>query len=365
MSKKGHYYQKYKKYRLKYRNLMREGQIDDKSSLDNKDNDVVSEERLPIEVSSKQTAVSNEINIHDVICIGSGPAGYTAAIYAARANLRPLLFEGNTPGGQLVTTKIENFPGFADGIDGFKLMQEMKKQCINYGCKVYPDDVTRVDLQEYPYKVYATDRVFTTKSIIIATGATAKTLELPNGSKFWGNGISACAVCEASSPIFKNKPIAVVGGGDSACEEALYLSKFGSIIYLIVRSNKMRASKIMQDRVLGNSKIKMMYNTEIVDVKGDKVLEGIKVVNNQTKKVSEISSNGLFYAIGHSPNVKFLENQIELDENGYIKANNTFTNVKGVFAAGDVQDHIYRQAITAAGSGCMAALECEKFLAFN
>jgi len=300
---------------------------------------------------------------YNVIIIGSGPAALTAGIYAARANLNPIILEGDNPGGQLTTTiTVENYPGFSKGIDGFELIEEMKNQCINVGCQIYSEYVIKVDLQQYPYSVMTVDKTFNTKSIIIATGANAKKLELPNGNRLWGKGISACATCDGALPFFRNKPIAVVGGGDTACEESLHLSKFGSIIYMLVRADKMRASKIMQNKVLNNPKIKIIYNTTILDVIGDEILQKILVINKMTNDLSEINVNGLFYGIGHEPNTIFLENQIELDENKYIKTNNTRTNVKGVFAAGDVQDHIYRQAITAAGSGCMAALECERFL---
>lgn len=305
-------------------------------------------------------------SVHNVIIIGSGPAALTAGIYAARANLDPLILEGEEPGGQLTTTTtVENYPGFSKGIDGFELIEEMRNQCINVGCKIYSEYVIKVNLQEYPYHVITTNQTLYTKSIIIATGANAKKLDLPNGNRLWGKGISACATCDGALPFFRNKPIAVVGGGDTACEEAIHLSKFGSIIYMFVRGNKMRASKIMQNKVLNNKKIQIIYDTEILDVIGEEFLQKVLVINKIINETSEINVNGLFYGIGHVPNTAFLENQIELDENGYIKTINTHTNKKGVFAAGDVQDHIYRQAITAAGSGCMAALECEKFLEAN
>jgi len=304
--------------------------------------------------------------IYNTLIIGSGPAAYTAGIYAARANLQPIIFEGNMPGGQLITTSIiENYPGFSDGIDGYELMQEMRKQSINSGCVLIDHQVQKVNLQVKPFQVYAGDKIYETNSLIIATGATAKKLNLLNGNKYWTKGISACATCDGPLPIFKNKPIAVVGGGDTACEEALYLSKFGSIIYLIVRSDKMRASKIMQSKVLKNNKIKIIYETEVIDVDGDNLLKTLKIINNKTNEIETINVNGLFFAIGHVPNTIFLNNQIELDEKGYIKTNNCVTNIPGCFAAGDVQDSIYRQAITAAASGCMAALECEKYLEHN
>jgi thioredoxin reductase (NADPH) len=305
------------------------------------------------------------MSLHNVIIIGSGPAAYTAGIYTARANLNPVIFEGNLPGGQLITTTmVENYPGFSDGIDGYELMQEMQKQCVNVGCKIYSEYVTKVELSNYPYSVVTeTGTVFHTKSIIIATGANAKKLKLPNGDKYWNKGISACATCDGALPFFRRRPrpLAVVGGGDTACEESMHLSKFGSIVYMLVRGDKMRASKAMQKKVTTNEKIKIIYNTQVLNVGGNEFLESIQVVDANGVE-SEIKVNGLFYGIGHEPNTAFLENQIELNESKYIKAVNTKTNKAGVFAAGDVQDYIYRQAITAAGSGCMAAIECEKYL---
>lgn len=320
---------------------------------------------------------SNESSEYNVIIIGSGPAAYTAGIYTARANLNPLILEGEAPGGQLTTTtSIENYPGFSKGIDGYELMQEMREQCINAKCHVQSEYVVKINFQVHPYLVKTVDKEFYAKSIIIATGAEAKKLKLSNGDKFWGKGISACATCDGPLPFFRNKPIAVVGGGDTACEEALHLSKFGSIIYMFVRGDKMRASKIMQNKVLSNTKINIIYNTEILDAhSNNEFLEKILIINKVSNEIREINVSGLFYGIGHQPNTAFLDNQLELDNNGYIKTKDqkgnyqqscgVYTNIKGVFAAGDVQDHIYRQAITAAGSGCMAALECERFLESN
>jgi thioredoxin reductase (NADPH) len=302
--------------------------------------------------------------IHNVIIIGSGPAGYTAAIYCARANLSVLLLEGPIPGGQLMlTTEIENFPGFPDGINGYDLMESMKQQSIKYGCEVQGETAANIDFTTRPFKVTTNSTIYYGMAIILAMGATAKRLNLENEDKFWTKGISSCAVCDGALPMFRNKKIAVVGGGDSACEEALHLSKFGSKIYMIVRKNKLRASNIMQKRVLKHEKIKVLYNSEVVDVFGDKLLRGIKILDNITNDIKSKNIAGLFYGIGHTPNTGELLNElIDVDSNGYIITNNTKTNIDGVFAAGDVQDSIYRQAITAAGTGCMAALEAEKYL---
>jgi len=301
--------------------------------------------------------------INNLIIIGSGPAAYTAGIYAGRANLGPIIIQGNMPGGQLTTTTvIENYPGLPEGVNGPDLMQLMHEQATREGCVFINDIVVKVDLHELPYKVYTQNEEFITKSIIIATGATAKKLEVPGIDTFWNKGISACATCDGPLRIFRNVPLIVVGGGDTACEEAQHLSKFGSIVYILVRSNKMRASKAMQRKVISNPKIKIMFNTSIVSVSGNKFLELVQIVDNITKNTSEIAARGLFFGIGHTPNTKFLDDQIILNESGYIVTDNTKTNIKGVFACGDVQDYIYRQAITAAGTGCMAAIECEKYL---
>lgn len=317
------------------------------------------------------------MTIYDVIIIGSGPAAYTAGIYTARANLKPLIFEGVIPGGQLITTTIvENYPGFSDGIDGNQLMLNMQQQAENAGCILIKECVIKIDIpdeysqssqyyrssQLFLFTLFTNTNQYKSKSIIIATGATAKKLTLPNGEKFWNKGISACATCDGALRIFRNKPLAVVGGGDTACEEAMHLSKFGSVIYIIVRSDKMRASKIMQKKVLSNNKIKIIYNSNIVNVEGSELLESAEIVNSVDNSKIKINLAGLFYAIGHEPNTSFLDNQIEIDNNGYIITKNTKTNIPGVFACGDVQDFVYRQAITAAGSGCIAALECEKYL---
>jgi len=308
--------------------------------------------------------------VENVVIIGSGPAGYTAAIYAARANLKPLMFEGlqagGIPGGQLMTTtEVENFPGFPEGVTGPELMERMKAQAVRWGTECYTEDVISVDLQQRPFVIRSADREVRANSVIIATGATAKRLNLPKEAEFWSNGISACAICDGASPIFKDVPLAVIGGGDSAAEEAVYLTKYGSHVHLLVRRGEMRASKAMQDRVLANPKITVHWHTEPVDVFGsNQRLDGIQVRDLQTGELCELAIKGLFYAIGHNPNTGLFQGQLELDTVGYIavKSGTVATSIEGVFAAGDVQDHEYRQAITAAGTGCMAALLAERWL---
>jgi thioredoxin reductase (NADPH) len=312
--------------------------------------------------------------IHKVVIIGSGPAAHTAAIYAARANLEPVMFEGFmaggiAAGGQLTTTtEVENFPGFPEGISGPELMEKMRKQSLKFGTTIITETISKVDFSTRPFKLwregFEDEEPVLAHSVIIATGATAKRLNIKGEDLFWQRGISACAVCDGALPIFRNKPLVVVGGGDSACEEATYLTKFGSVVYLIHRRDKLRASKIMQERVMKNPKIKIIWDSAVIEALGDNVLQKVKVQNLKTNQVQELEANGLFYAIGHKPNTDPFVGQIELDEDGYIitKPGTTQTNIAGVFAAGDVQDKRYRQAITAAGTGCMAALECEKFL---
>ncbi len=311
-----------------------------------------------------------EQNIENLVIIGSGPAGYTAAIYAARANLKPVMFEGlqagGVPGGQLMTTtEVENFPGFPEGITGPQLMERMRSQALRWGTECYTEDVIRVDFSQRPFTITSTEREVKANSVIIATGATAKRLGLPSEQQYWNNGISACAICDGASPIFNGKELVVIGGGDSAAEEAVYLTKYGRRVHLLVRSGELRACKAMQNRVLNNSKITVHWHTEAVDVYGENNrMTGIKIRNNQTGIESEISANGLFYAIGHRPNTNLFVNQIELDEVGYITVTpgTVATSVQGVYAAGDVQDHEYRQAVSAAGTGCMAALSAERWL---
>ena len=308
--------------------------------------------------------------IENVVIIGSGPAGYTAAIYAARANLKPVMFEGlqagGVPGGQLMTTTdVENFPGFPEGISGPELMEKMRSQAIRWGTECYTEDVIEVDFKQRPFTITSTDREVRANSVIIATGATAKRLGLPSEKQYWNNGISACAICDGASPIFNGKELIVIGGGDSAAEEAVYLTKYGSRVHLLVRRGELRASKAMQNRVLNNSKITVHWHTEAVDVYGENNrMTGIKLRNKQTGAESEIRANGLFYAIGHQPNTGLFKNQIDLDDVGYITVTpgTVATSVAGVYAAGDVQDHEYRQAVSAAGTGCMAALAAERWL---
>lgn len=307
--------------------------------------------------------------VENIVIIGSGPAGYTAAIYAARANLKPFMFEGyqagGLPGGQLMTTtEVENFPGFPDGITGPQLMDQMKAQALRWGTEMVTEDVIAVDLSQRPFVVRSEEREVKAHSLIIATGATAKRLGLPSEPIFWNKGISACAICDGATPIFKNVELAVIGGGDSAAEEAVYLTKYGSHVHLLIRSDKMRASKAMQDRVLKNPQITVHWNTEAIDAEGDDLMQRLQVRNTQTGEESTLPVRGLFYAIGHTPNTSLFQGQLELDEVGYIrvKPGSVATSVDGVFAAGDVQDHEYRQAITAAGTGCMAALLAERWL---
>ncbi len=308
--------------------------------------------------------------VENLVIIGSGPAGYTAAIYAARANLKPVVFEGfqagGLPGGQLMTTtEVENFPGFPQGITGPQLMDQMKAQAERWGAELYTEDVTEVDLNQRPFVVRSEEREVRTNSIVIATGATAKRLGLPSEHQFWSRGISACAICDGATPIFHRAELAVIGGGDSAAEESIYLTKYGDQVNMLVRGEKMRASKAMQDRVLSNPKIKVHWNTEVADVfGGDRHMEGVKIRNIKTGESSVLHVKGLFYAVGHTPNTSLFKGQLELDDVGYIvtKPGSVETSVEGVYAAGDVQDHEYRQAITAAGTGCMAAMLAERWL---
>ena len=308
--------------------------------------------------------------VENLVIIGSGPAGYTAAIYAGRAQLQPLVFEGfsagGIPGGQLMTTtEVENYPGFAAGVQGPKLMQEMRQQAQRWGAKLITDDAIAVDFSQYPFAIASDDTLeVKARAVIICTGATAKRLHLPGEEKFWNNGISACAICDGANPLFANADIAVVGGGDSAIEEALYLTKYARQVHLLVRGDRLRASKTMQDRVFNHSQIHLHWQTSPISVDGDQVLRCVQVQDNLTGAVSNLAVSGLFYAIGHTPNTQLFQEQLELDEAGYIKTQgkSTATNIPGIWAAGDVQDHVYRQAITAAGTGCMAALEAERWL---
>ncbi|CDP01751.1 unnamed protein product [Coffea canephora] len=302
--------------------------------------------------------------------IGSGPAAHTAAIYAARAELKPIMFEGwmandIAPGGQLTTTsEVENFPGFPDGIGGIELTDKFRSQSHRFGTEIFTETVNKVDFSKNPFTIFTNSKTVIADSVIVSTGAVAKRLQFPGSLEFWNHGISACAVCDGAAPIFRNKPLAVIGGGDSAMEEATFLTKFGSKVYIIHRRDEFRASKIMQSRALSNPKIEVLWNSVVVEAYGEKVLGGLKVKNVVTGEVSDVQANGLFFAIGHEPATKFLGGQLELDSEGYVvtKPGTTHTSVKGVFAAGDVQDKKYRQAITAAGTGCMAALDAEHYL---
>jgi len=300
-----------------------------------------------------------------VLIIGSGPAGYTAAIYAARAGIKPVLYTGGQPGGQLtITGDVENFPGYPKGIDGPQMMMDLQAQAERFETSVRHGVVTKVNLLGWPLKATVDDtHEIEAESIIVATGATAKYLGLPGEQKFANKGVSACAVCDGF--FYRGMDVAVVGAGDSAAEEATYLSKLCPKVYLIVRKDEMRASRIMRDRVLMNPKIEVLYNTETEDILGDHEVAGIRVVNNKTGKKREIAVKGFFVAIGHKPNTDIFKGQLEMDETGYIivKSGSTHTNIEGVFAVGDAADKIYRQAVTAAGTGCMGALDAERFLA--
>jgi thioredoxin reductase (NADPH) len=306
-----------------------------------------------------------------VVIIGSGPAGHTAAIYAARANLNPLMFEGFNAGGvpaggQLTTTTdVENYPGFPEGVDGILLTDKFREQSLRFGTRIVTETVTAVDLSKRPFQVQAETQSVFAETLIIATGATARRMHVPGEELFWQKGVSACAVCDGALPIFRNKVLVVIGGGDSAMEEANHLTHFGSKVILVHRRNEFRASKIMQQRVLSNPKIEVLWNTTLVKLSGGKLLESVTLQDVNTKALRDLPCTGLFYAIGHLPNTAFLNGQLKLDDTGYIitKPASTKTSVEGVFAAGDVQDRVYRQAVTAAGTGCMAALEVEKFIA--
>ncbi|MEM6348365.1 MAG: thioredoxin-disulfide reductase [Bacteroidota bacterium] len=301
------------------------------------------------------------------IIIGSGPAGYTAAIYAARAELKPLMFSGMQPGGQLmITTDVENYPGYATGIMGPEMMEDFRKQAERFGTRLKYESITKVELESNPKKLWAEDgSVYTADTVIISTGASAKWLGIEAEQKFANKGVSACAVCDGY--FFREKEVVIVGAGDTAAEEALYLAKLCPVVHMLVRRDEMRASKIMQARVKNNPNIKVYWNTEAYDIVGDETdkVAGVKVRNNKTGEEQQIDASGFFVAIGHKPNTDIFKGQLDLDEAGYIinKAGSSQTNIEGVFVGGDAADNVYRQAVTAAGMGCMAALDAERWLA--
>ncbi len=313
-----------------------------------------------------------ELKTENLVILGSGPAGYTAAIYAARANLQPLLItgfkEGGIPGGQLMTTTfVENFPGFPNGVQGPALMDLIKAQAVRWGTKLIEEDAISVDLSQRPFTINTTSLTIKSNSLIISTGARANRVGIKNEKLFWSKGISACAICDGATPQFRNEELAVVGGGDSACEEAEYLTKYGSHVHLLVRSNKLKASAAMADRVKANSNVTIHWDTELLDVSGNEWLEKLKVKRKKTSHEDEILVKGLFYAIGHTPNTYLFSNQLSTDSKGYLltKPGRPETSLEGVYAAGDVADSEWRQGITAAGSGCKAALAAERWLAKN
>ena len=304
-----------------------------------------------------------------LVIIGSGPAGYCAAIYAARANLEPVLFEGfmsGTAGGQLMTTTdVENYPGFPKGILGPELMMQFREQSARFGTTILTEDVESVDLSKRPFHVKGSKTEYMAESIIIATGATAKRLDIEGAGdgEFWQKGVTACAVCDGAAPIFRNKPLFVIGGGDSAVEEAIFLTKFASEVFIVHRRDELRASKIMGERAKNHPKIKILWNSVVEKITGDDIVRKVGIKDLVKNTTEEKEAGGVFFAIGHKPNTDFLNGQLKLNDAGYILVEKgTHTSVEGVFAGGDVQDWIYRQAVTAAGTGCMAALDAEKWL---
>ena len=306
----------------------------------------------------------NDQNVRELIIVGGGPAGYTAALYAARADLEPLVIEGFAWGGQLmITSDVENYPGYADGIMGPEMMADFRRQAERFGAEFITDDVTRVDFSEQPLRVFVGDDEYAARSVIVATGASARWLGIDSEEPHKGRGVSACATCDAA--FFRERDVYVVGGGDSAFEEALFLTKFASHVHLVHRRDEFRASRIMVDRAKTNDKLDFVLSAEVAEIIGGQKVEGLRLRSTKTGETWEVKADGLFVAIGHDPNTSLFLDQLDADENGYLvtQPGSTATNIPGVFAAGDVQDHVYRQAVTAAGSGCMAALDAERFLA--
>ncbi|NDE81991.1 MAG: thioredoxin-disulfide reductase [Chlamydiia bacterium] len=309
------------------------------------------------------------MDIKKLVIIGSGPAAYTAAIYAARANLSPIIYEGffsGVAGGQLMTTtEVENYPGFPDGIMGPELMMKCRQQAERFGTVIVPEDVVSIDFSKHPFLIHAKQTI-SAHAVIIATGATANRLQVPGArdGELWQKGVTACAVCDGAAPLFRNKDLYVFGGGDTAVEEAIFLTKFAKKVYLVHRRDQLRASRIMSERALSHPKIEVVWNATLESVQGDEVVSSVILENVLTKEKMIREAGGVFFAIGHTPNTSFLKGQVDLHPNGYIKVipGTSKTNIAGVFAAGDVQDHVYRQAVTAAGSGCMAALDAERWL---
>jgi thioredoxin reductase (NADPH) len=313
---------------------------------------------------SKESCVS-EISgeVEKVIIIGSGPAGLTAAVYTGRALLKPLMIEGEMPGGQLTTTtEVENYPGFEHGVTGPELMEVMRKQAARFGTRFITANATKVDFSQRPFKVWVGAKLYQSQAVIISTGASAKLLGIPSEQTFWGKGVSTCATCDGA--FFKNVPVVVVGGGDTAMEEAIFLTRFATRVFVIHRRDTLRASKIMADRATSNPKIEFVWDSEVAEVQGEKGVKNIRTRNLKTGAYRDIPAEGIFVAIGHKPTTDLFAGQIKLEDTGYIhtKPGTTYTSVEGVFASGDVQDHVYRQAITAAGTGCMAAIDCERWL---